>query len=292
MGKICVDDQLIKRLRFLDRQSLQADQYPFPDFLIVGPQKTATTWLTENLRRHPQIYIPWEKELFFFNLLDKPKHPLYRSNQLRWYAAYFRLSRLAILKQVVRNSWQYKGLYYRRVFGEATASYAAMEAPLIQELVALCPTIKVIFSIRNPIQRAWSHAKMDLMIHQKKPYDAYSFDDFKAYYQSEYVQRCGFFTQNIERWKKFLRQEQIKILISEHFRSAPMKTLKQIFSFLDVNSSEHFIDTQVCFCQANASTIKLDIPEKHANFLHDLYKGEIEKLNVQYHTNYTTSSKK
>ena len=30
----------------------------FPDFLIVGPQRTGTTWLFYNLRGHPEIFLP------------------------------------------------------------------------------------------------------------------------------------------------------------------------------------------------------------------------------------------
>jgi hypothetical protein len=38
-----------------------------PDFLIIGAQKSGTTWLDRNLRLHPDLWLPPEKELHFFD---------------------------------------------------------------------------------------------------------------------------------------------------------------------------------------------------------------------------------
>src|SRR5262245_13183400 len=39
----------------------------FPDFLGIGAQKAGTTWLYEQLRRHPDVWLPPEKELHYFD---------------------------------------------------------------------------------------------------------------------------------------------------------------------------------------------------------------------------------
>jgi len=41
-----------------------------PDFLIIGAQKAGTTWLYRNLRVHPEVFLPSETELMFFNKPD------------------------------------------------------------------------------------------------------------------------------------------------------------------------------------------------------------------------------
>src|SRR5262249_41035314 len=38
-----------------------------PDFLGIGAQKAATTWLYENLKRHPEIEFPAGKEVHFWD---------------------------------------------------------------------------------------------------------------------------------------------------------------------------------------------------------------------------------
>lgn len=38
-----------------------AARLPLPDFLGIGAQKAGTSWLWENLRRHPGIWMPPRK---------------------------------------------------------------------------------------------------------------------------------------------------------------------------------------------------------------------------------------
>lgn len=38
-----------------------------PDFICIGAHKAATTWLSRNLSRHPDIWLPFTKELHFFD---------------------------------------------------------------------------------------------------------------------------------------------------------------------------------------------------------------------------------
>lgn len=125
----------------------------FPDFLIVGPQRTGTTWLAQNIKNHPQIIFSQPKELFFFNSLPK-SHPFYTSNDLTWYLKHFEQ------KWILKN---YRDLFYKKIRGEGTASYAAMSKDSINNVVKLNPDIKVIVMARNPVKRAWAHAKKDLL---------------------------------------------------------------------------------------------------------------------------------
>ena len=39
-----------------------------PDFLGIGAPQTGTTWLYQNLRRHPEIALPARKEVGYFGL--------------------------------------------------------------------------------------------------------------------------------------------------------------------------------------------------------------------------------
>ena len=38
-----------------------------PDFLYIGPDKSGSTWLYEVLRRHPEVFVPSVKDLYFFD---------------------------------------------------------------------------------------------------------------------------------------------------------------------------------------------------------------------------------
>lgn len=44
-----------------------SDKLTLPDFLCIGSQRAGTTWLHECLREHPDLFLPEQKELHFFN---------------------------------------------------------------------------------------------------------------------------------------------------------------------------------------------------------------------------------
>jgi len=52
-----------------------------PNFLYVGPDKAGSSWLHEVLLRHPQVFMPEAKDLYFFDR--------YWDRGLPWYLAHF-----------------------------------------------------------------------------------------------------------------------------------------------------------------------------------------------------------
>ena len=102
-------------------------------FLGIGAQKSGTSWLYEVLRRHPEVRFPGVKEVHFW---DQQRHL-----GLDWYRGLF------------------AGNDPRRA-GEITPAYAILPAAVIAEVHAAFPAARLIYLIRNPIQRAWSSAKM------------------------------------------------------------------------------------------------------------------------------------
>src|SRR5262245_14324246 len=86
-----------------------------PAFLIVGPQRTGTTWLHANLRFHPQVFLSEPKELFFFSRLKTPEHPKFQSNDLGWYLRCFRDPWSRRVAKTAICWWQSRALYRPRV---------------------------------------------------------------------------------------------------------------------------------------------------------------------------------
>jgi hypothetical protein len=119
------------RLRTGDAQAAVAARVP--DFLVIAPPKTGTSWLFENLRRHPQIYMPPVKELRYFD-------SKWRRRDLAWYAAQFARAR-------------------NRVAGEASPPYALLPDFAIELVRDLNPGLKLVFLMRDPVVRAWSQIK-------------------------------------------------------------------------------------------------------------------------------------
>ena len=104
-----------------------------PDFLIISPPKTGSTWLAANLRLHPQVFVPDIKEVKYFS-------SFHRWLDLGWYLDHFAPAE-------------------GRLKGEASPSYAILPVERIRLVRRLFPDVKLIFLMREPVGRAWSHAR-------------------------------------------------------------------------------------------------------------------------------------
>ncbi len=104
-----------------------------PDFLVVSPPKTGSSWLAVNLGCHPQVFVPGIKEIKYFS-------SFFKWLDLNWYLDHFASAD-------------------GRLKGEASPSYAILPVERIRLIRQLFPKVKLVFLMREPISRAWSHAK-------------------------------------------------------------------------------------------------------------------------------------
>src|SRR5687768_7817210 len=131
----------------------------FPDFIAIGAQKAGTTWLHRNLQAHPQIYMPREKELHYFDEKLKQRGGLpsrllgKRPVDKRWRRqAAARIKRVSRQRSRQNLAWDlryffgrptdewYASLFERgrgRVTGEATPDYAILDQETIAHVHGL-----------------------------------------------------------------------------------------------------------------------------------------------------------
>lgn len=102
----------------------------FPDFLYLGAAKCGSTWIFEALKAHPEVYVPPAKDLYYFTR--------FHDRGPGWYLDQFRSA----------------GPEHRAV-GELSINYLhnRKALALIHEEL---PDVRLIVSLRNPIERAWS----------------------------------------------------------------------------------------------------------------------------------------
>jgi len=200
-----------------------------PDFLIVGAQKCGTTSLFHFLSQHPLVCMPEVKEVHFFDLRYQ--------KGTNWYLDQFRVP-FSFVKKFVA--------------GEASPYY--IFHPLVPERVAKhLPGVKLIFMLRNPVIRAYSH-----FYHQKKlgtePLDSFreavaieaerlGQEEFRLmreeimisqhFQDFSYIAR-GMYAQQIERWLRFFPMSQMHFIKSEDFFANPEDEMRQVHRFLGV----------------------------------------------------------
>lgn len=103
--------------------------------MVVGAQKAATTWLFECLHEHPDVFVPDLKEVHFFCPGPQCRFSRYDKG-VGWY----------------------EGLFPEVGFtasGELTTDYMFYPG-IAEKLYAYAPHLKIIFMLRNPVDRAYS----------------------------------------------------------------------------------------------------------------------------------------
>ncbi len=276
---IVLSPEIRSRLRHV-RTDGSEDLALFPDFLIAGPQRTGTTWLHAHLRFHPQVMLAEPKEIFYFNRLKTRDHPRFESADLSWYLRHFREPwRRRVAKSAV-CLWRSRRLYRPTVRGEATASYAAMDVDLIDEVVALNPDVRVIMMIRDPVDRAWSHAKKDLVRKTGRKVEQVPADEFREFFRDEYQISCANYVRNHDHWESRLQPHHLYVGAFEEITRRPHEFLLEVMSFLGVESDPRYIASDVH--EEVNPTAKSSVPAEYRAYLEDLFDDEIAALEARF----------
>lgn len=177
-----------------------------PNFLCIGVMRGGSTWLYENLKDHPEIYLcPYHKETHFFSR--------YYDKGLNWYRSFFPKK---------NEAKRYKAI------GEiAPTYYFQKKAPKL--ISKHLPHTRFIVILRNPVNRAFSEYKY----HKLNFGFSNSFEEYLKEYP--YIIRIGLYAQYLKNWFNYFPKDHFLILIFEEIMGNPLKALKNVSLFLDVD---------------------------------------------------------
>jgi len=186
------------------------------DFIVAGVQKAGTTAIHDFLAQHPHIALLRDQALHFF---DKEEHflspPEYR-----------------ILYGNFDPGWRW------RVAGEVTADYLYYP-DAIERIAAYNPKMKLIISLRHPVERAFSQWNMRREKNQE-PLDfiaALKRDQeiglSKNPRGNAYIAR-SLYAPQLDKVFKLFPRDQVLVVKYENFRTDPSPVVNRIFDFLGV----------------------------------------------------------
>lgn len=226
----------------------------FPDFLCIGAQKAGTTWLHHNLSQQPGIWLPPVKELHFLDhappslmkrfFSHQSHHALARANAKtaaaeliggRGSLAAFGLAwRLAFAKR----DWDwYASLFPTRpglMCGEICPGYARLPRDVIQSVAQRNPQVKIIYLLRDPIDRAWSSVAMHFRKRNDQTINEVERDQIlKRIGNPKFQSHCKY-DENIANWLSCFPPEQVYFGFFERIEADPMGYLADVLAFLGV----------------------------------------------------------
>ena len=199
-----------------------------PSFFIVGAPKCGTTALSKYLNCHPQVFIPEQKELHFFDTdLKTPE----RAKDLSHYLSLFEPGS-------------------NQMCGEGTTTYLYSKTAA-QNIYQFNPNAKIIIMLREPVEMMYSFHSQLLFNGSSE-----TVDDFKQAMALETTRKSGQqiparcsepsllfyrelakFSEQVDRYLDIFGPEQVKIFLFREFIDNTAIAFREILDFIGVDAS-------------------------------------------------------
>jgi hypothetical protein len=174
-----------------------------PDFVGIGAQRAATTWAYACLREHPEVFMPEEKELHFFNShFDKG---------VSWYSGRFQPR--AGQKRV----------------GEITPNYLD-SAVAIHRMARVIPEALLFVILRDPVQRALSAYHFF-----GRYFDGMSFGE--ACRRMGPLIELGLYAKHLKPVFACYPKARVKVFLYEDIQDEPATVLADLYRFIGVSDT-------------------------------------------------------
>jgi hypothetical protein len=282
---------------------------PLPDFLCIGAQKAGTTWLYRNLKSHPEVWLPPEKEVHYFDKRlgeegvaqgtrrrrsdRRPRRTRLERNvvdglrnlspsALGWHVRNSRAQlspwavwwRLRYFLGRASDDW-YTSLFRPgadRVTGDMTPAYAVLTSERVARVRRLIPTARIIFFMRNPIERSWSHAGMHARqghVHERDEAIRLHFRSATSLLRTNYI-------RTLETWSVAFPADQIFVGFLEDIRFHPRELLNRLCFFLGLTPIEEWPYLKDRVYSRSEATIPVSFAVELA-MIHDELTAELSR---------------
>lgn len=180
-----------------------------PHFLGLGAPKSGSTWLHHCLAAHPDVFVPPEKEVHYFC------H--FYHHTVHWYAGRFAAAG-------------------DRLRGEITPNYAELTPGRIDVVADLLPSANLLLMMRHPVDRAWSHAQMNVARQRNRSVESVPVAEYIAHARSAHSLDSGDYVGMVDRWTRRYPTEQLWLGTYDQMVSDPKSLLISVFDFLGVTT--------------------------------------------------------
>jgi Sulfotransferase family len=223
-----------------------------PDFLCVGAQKAGTGWLYEQLRDHPDFWMPPVKELHFFDrttgsdeALPERSVPYARKNEERIDIARLRarddrdrrfLDQFTILwARDAPDLNEYARLFESKghlISGDITPGYSILPESRVAKIVSRFPTTSVIFLARDPVERAWSQLSMYIRRGLIARFDPNNLEQITQHLKRPEIFSRSCPSETVRRWQHHVSPDRFRVFFFDDLKRDPVHLRSSIITVL------------------------------------------------------------
>jgi len=164
------------------------------------------------------------------------------------------------------------------VAGEITPAYSALDRDRVAHIHNLMPDAKIVFFMRNPIERAWSQTVMSFDKAEKGSASSATEKALFRKIKRDSTWKLSNFLRTFENWGEFYPDDQIFVGFLEDISFFPGELLSSLYGFLGVDPSFEPPLTNKKVHTRSAGTM----PTKVAVHLAQNFHAEITRLHERF----------
>jgi hypothetical protein len=280
-----------------------------PTFLGIGAPRAGTTWLHVNLRKHPEIWLTPVKEIHYF---DTRQRDDLRGNFYKRHLA--KRARLYLSRETYQERWRERTLFselawdlhffipprtnrwYQRIFrpgpgqiaGEITPAYSVLKPEAVEDIRGINPDLRVIYLMRDPIERSWSSAISHLIRRRgRSQADITDKQLLRHFERQRHVLRTDYM-RTFQIWEGVFGRDQIFVGFLDEIQENPRDLLTRLYRFLGVSDSEEHIPAGLGRKLNSSQEYSTAIPENVRIHLAELYLPQLQELSERFGNPATT----
>lgn len=270
-----------------------------PEFLCIGTQKAGTSWLFEQLRQHPEIWLPPIKELHYFDHLYCTANRKWtkwhieesarriiknQASQKRMDLTYIKYITSLATGDMFNERW-YADVFVRpaargKLLGDVTPEYCTIDAAGVKYVDRFLRHPKLIWLIRDPLQRALSQLRMNVS-RLNIPGDISEAAWWDAARDGSILNR-GNLSRYVPEWEAVFGGGEILYIPYRHISADPSGLLRRVEAYLGVKEFANYISPETVI----HPTPKLDVPEPVIQYLAETLVPETEFLRSRFGTEF------
>ena len=265
-----------------------------PDFICIGAQKAGTGWLYEQLRAHPDFWVPPIKELHYFDRLarsDDPNAgrslPSARTDEERIMIGRDRarnpidddfLSRFENLSERQSLDLDAYGRLFSikqdRIAGDITPGYSTLDDAMIEKIVTGFPATKIIFMARDPVERAWSQLSMYVRRGLIRRFDSADVEQISSHLRRPEIVSRSFPSRIVGRWRRHVAADLFRVFFFDDLTIDAAGLRQSIITFLGGDPAKQSGSLPADY-NAKAAKPKLPMNQSASRLVAEFFKTEL-----------------
>ncbi|MEO1238895.1 MAG: sulfotransferase [Pseudomonadota bacterium] len=271
----------------------QGHDYQLLDRLFIGAgaMKAGTTWLYQVLDRHPDLFFSLEKEIHYFYAVHVNPSVLSEETRLRNVRdKYLRIdpakSRANAVRQRLHWASNYldgpiDDIWYRNLFvfrrqerfaADFSNLYALLPPEAWRHISGSVGELKVLYTMRNPVKRLWSHVKFHLQVTgQSDALNTWGPEQFRAFMRKPFIWENAEYGRALRSMKAGLPDGALLPAFHEDIHLDERRFLAGLETFLGIGAYDYADDL---LSRRVNETAKRDMPK----FFPELIANDVERI--------------